>query len=843
MKKIFLLLFLLIISRNNSEVNAQSLVSSVERGRNSYAYESLPTCNSAMRNVTVNLTNKNLAPYTCTKLPDNTYTWVDETGGVYELERFGGGSAASAATNDAALSAIIAAIGSAGKNTAIILPDGENIFSSSFTLPRGVVIRGKSGAQGSTPGQGCTITHNSNNSLFTWDGTGGSAIGTGGGVRDILITKGDGYSGGTAIKFLATSDSQRPGEMVIDNVLISGAGAGQWAIGFHADGTAANTAGTRGVRSIHFRKFRVANVSTNNKYIWLNQVTHVFGDVQLDSGSGSGTLGATIEGFWDDIMLRVSGGNISMTHSGIPGTDLATISLDVNIANLTNSYASTVGSIKGSISGTITNSSTFLGIINKGSGILRDITISGGAVTNNSALINTNGSGDNLLFGHANTEYRGAIGAYNSAGTLYNAFYAYHSTTTNTFKRTSSSNRPGWLEFPTTGGFTYKLGSVGTVATDITSPTSLFALTPTAFTLDSSVTATISKFSGSPSFNGNLIYIGPESALSGNGGQVRFRGDTSAVNWLLGHGGSVGATSFILYDLINSKQPFSVALNAADGGFAIGASSNTMSQSLNVTGAITSTSTNTSAGLNILTAPDTDGISFKTSGGTLRWVIRPTTAETGSGNTGSDLEFLGRADDGSGLDTWFKLYRANGKAYFKSSQSDAFSVGANGPANPAFKVDSSLASSATGIKVASAAAGSGVSVTVISSGTNEALNLSGKGTGNVSILNSALALTNVAVTAASGSTTTLDLSIGNIRTVTMPAGNTTLTASNVPVGVVIIHVIQDSVGSRLVTWNSLFKWAGGTAPTLTTTASARDVFTFSCDGSNCYNTESKLDVR
>lgn len=42
----------------------------------------------------------------------------------------------------------------------------------------------------------------------------------------------------------------------------------------------------------------------------------------------------------------------------------------------------------------------------------------------------------------------------------------------------------------------------------------------------------------------------------------------------------------------------------------------------------------------------------------------------------------------------------------------------------------------------------------------------------------------------------------------------------------VIRVIQDGTGSRTLAWNSAFKFAGGTAPTLTTTASAVDVFTF-----------------
>jgi hypothetical protein len=48
----------------------------------------------------------------------------------------------------------------------------------------------------------------------------------------------------------------------------------------------------------------------------------------------------------------------------------------------------------------------------------------------------------------------------------------------------------------------------------------------------------------------------------------------------------------------------------------------------------------------------------------------------------------------------------------------------------------------------------------------------------------------------------------------------------------LIRVTQDGTGSRTLSWNAAFKFAGGTVPTLTTTASAVDVFSFVGGGSN-----------
>ncbi len=56
-----------------------------------------------------------------------------------------------------------------------------------------------------------------------------------------------------------------------------------------------------------------------------------------------------------------------------------------------------------------------------------------------------------------------------------------------------------------------------------------------------------------------------------------------------------------------------------------------------------------------------------------------------------------------------------------------------GATNPAFVVDASTATSATGLKIKSAAAAAGVALSVISSGTNENLIVDAKGSGNIVI--------------------------------------------------------------------------------------------------------------
>ena len=57
-----------------------------------------------------------------------------------------------------------------------------------------------------------------------------------------------------------------------------------------------------------------------------------------------------------------------------------------------------------------------------------------------------------------------------------------------------------------------------------------------------------------------------------------------------------------------------------------------------------------------------------------------------------------------------------------------------------------------------------------------------------------------------------------------------------------LMVEQDGTGGWTGSWNAVFKWAAGTAPTLTTTASAKDIFVFRSDGTNMYEVGRQLNV-
>jgi hypothetical protein len=81
----------------------------------------------------------------------------------------------------------------------------------------------------------------------------------------------------------------------------------------------------------------------------------------------------------------------------------------------------------------------------------------------------------------------------------------------------------------------------------------------------------------------------------------------------------------------------------------------------------------------------------------------------------------------------------------------------------------------------------------------------------------------------------LNLANGNVFSIKLNANVTTFAVTGATTGKACsfgLYLTQDTTGSRTVTWtNANVKWAGGTAPTLSTAASAVDILVFeSLDG-------------
>jgi hypothetical protein len=78
-----------------------------------------------------------------------------------------------------------------------------------------------------------------------------------------------------------------------------------------------------------------------------------------------------------------------------------------------------------------------------------------------------------------------------------------------------------------------------------------------------------------------------------------------------------------------------------------------------------------------------------------------------------------------------------------------------------------------------------------------------------------------------GATISVNAALGNVFTVTL-GGNRAMGAPSNPVDgqVIRFRVTQDGTGSRTLTWNSVYDFGSGSAPTLTTTAYKTDILAF-----------------
>lgn len=91
------------------------------------------------------------------------------------------------------------------------------------------------------------------------------------------------------------------------------------------------------------------------------------------------------------------------------------------------------------------------------------------------------------------------------------------------------------------------------------------------------------------------------------------------------------------------------------------------------------------------------------------------------------------------------------------------------------------------------------------------------------------------ITLSDAATIAWDTTTGQVATFTFVSSNRTVGAptSLVSGAFYALAVIQNA-GSNTLTWNSVFKWANGTAPTLSTAAAAQDYFVFRSNGTNLY---------
>jgi hypothetical protein len=138
----------------------------------------------------------------------------------------------------------------------------------------------------------------------------------------------------------------------------------------------------------------------------------------------------------------------------------------------------------------------------------------------------------------------------------------------------------------------------------------------------------------------------------------------------------------------------------------------------------------------------------------------------------------------------------------------------------------------------------------LSTGVTGTLGVTNGGTGATTstgsgavVLNNTPSLTNPAVTnytetayvANTSTAITVALTNGTVQILTLTA-NATITMPTAGAGKSFIIILrQDATGSRTVTWTTV-NWPAGTAPTITSTASKQDIFSFFSDGTSWYGT-------
>lgn len=117
-----------------------------------------------------------------------------------------------------------------------------------------------------------------------------------------------------------------------------------------------------------------------------------------------------------------------------------------------------------------------------------------------------------------------------------------------------------------------------------------------------------------------------------------------------------------------------------------------------------------------------------------------------------------------------------------------------------------------------------------------AADLMANATAKAAIVNGSITPASLTYAAAQG----WDVAAAGVATLTL-TGNTAFAASTNQVNgkTYILIIKQDATGSRTAAWNAVFKWPGGTLPTLSTAASSVDIFTFVSDGTNMYGVAQK----
>ena len=199
-----------------------------------------------------------------------------------------------------------------------------------------------------------------------------------------------------------------------------------------------------------------------------------------------------------------------------------------------------------------------------------------------------------------------------------------------------------------------------------------------------------------------------------------------------------------------------------------------------------------------------------------------------------------------------KTFVFNGTGWVTSGAISPGATGATGPIGATGIIGSTGPSGspggATGLAGATGATGASLtisgtdrSVLVVSSNAAVASSITIDGSGNMQANTGTMTFINPTITnytetvytANTGTAITINLTNGTIQRLTANASTTITLPSAVAGKSFVIILGQDGTGSRTITWSAPV-WPSATAPTVTTTASKKDIFSFFSDGTSWY---------
>ena len=86
----------------------------------------------------------------------------------------------------------------------------------------------------------------------------------------------------------------------------------------------------------------------------------------------------------------------------------------------------------------------------------------------------------------------------------------------------------------------------------------------------------------------------------------------------------------------------------------------------------------------------------------------------------------------------------------------------------------------------------------------------------------------------SGTSVSWNANTAQVATLTLGHNATVATATNQKAGGVYIMRVTQAAAAKTLAWSTGYKWPGNTAPTMSDTAGAVDIFTFTSDGTYMY---------